>query len=295
MSLHKTCLICSSGKLRQLKGYEKHDLIKCADCGFVFMKRIPTEEELRTYYSVYAYEYEKPMPESTRISYENLMEDLEPYRLSNKILDVGCGEGWILEIAKQRGWEVYGTEFSSRAFEICQKKGIKMYQGKLEPGKMEEKEYDVIISSETIEHINNPQEEIANIFSLLRKGGLFYATTPNFNSYLRYILKSRYNIIEYPEHLCYYTRKTINRLFKSNGFRKKKLLTTGISITRFQQSKEPAKGSEAGNKTGDEKLRERINKSKILRLGKKIANRFLSWTGIGMTLKAYYTKEGTNP
>jgi 2-polyprenyl-3-methyl-5-hydroxy-6-metoxy-1,4-benzoquinol methylase len=255
------------------------------------MRKIPTSSELENYYSIYAYESEKEIPEATRISIEYHLDKFEKYRKNNKMLDVGCGEGWILESAKARGWEVYGTEFSSNAIEICRKKGIKMYTGVLKPEDIEERDFDVIISTQAIEHINNPREEVSNIHQLLRTGGLFYITTPNFNSYLRLLLRDKYSIIEYPEHLSYYTRKTLNKLLQQSGFRKVKLLTTGISVSHYQISNIPEGTAFAKNTTEDEKLRSRIANSRVLRLAKNIINSGLSVLGIGMTLKAFYIKK----
>ena len=292
VSYHKTCFLCGSSNIKPLKGYEEHELAQCSDCSFVFMHRIPTVEELIDYYSVYAYEQQNTMSEPTRISLEKLVDGFRPYKRSNKILDVGCGEGWILEIAKTKGWEVYGTEYSSRAIEICEAKGIKMYQGVLDPEKMDVKEFDVIISSETVEHINNPIEDLSNMNKLLRKGGLLYVTTPNFNSYLRRMLKSKYNVITYPEHLSYYTKTTLHALLTGSGFQKVKLLTTGISFTRFQNStRSTGEQDHGGTTSSDEKLRQRIIKSQGLQFIKRLVNSGLTFSGLGMTLKAYYIKK----
>ena len=290
-SFHKACLVCNSPKIYSLRGYESHDLSKCSDCGFVFMRRIPTISELEDYYSVYAYENEKEMPEPTKISLERLVKGFNSYRQNNRILDVGCGEGWILEIAKKDGWDVYGTEYSTRAIEICEAKGIKMYKGVLRPEEMQINEFDVIVSSETIEHINNPREDFSNICKLLRKGGLLYLTTPNFNSYLRYWLKEKYNVIGYPGHLSYYTKTTLNTLLTNCGFKKVKVLTTGISLTRFQNSIKAVNGAPNNGMSADEKLRTRIIKSPGLQFVKKVVNKGLTFTGLGMTLKAYYIKK----
>ncbi|HET6767043.1 MAG TPA: class I SAM-dependent methyltransferase [Chitinophagaceae bacterium] len=290
-SFHTLCLVCNGANIQTLNGYERHGLVKCGNCGFVFMKKIPTSTELENYYSVYAYENEKEIPGPTRLSLENLLDSFEKYRQNNRILDVGCGEGWILELAMKRGWETYGTEFSSRAIEICEKKGIKMYTGILNPANMKEKDFDIIVSSETIEHINNPREELANIYQLLRKGGLFYITTPNFNSYLRRMMKDKYAIIKYPEHLSYYTTATLNKVLKQTGFSKVKLLTTGISVSHYQLSKETESKRDFSKKTADEKLRNKIARSTALQGIKKGINAGLSLLKIGMTLKAFYTKK----
>ena len=290
-SFHKSCLVCNGSKIHPLRGYEIHDLSKCSDCGFVFMRKIPTSAELESYYSVYAYENEKEMSEPTRVSLESLVKGFDLYRQNNRILDVGCGEGWILEVAKKNGWDVYGTEYSARAIEICEAKGIKMYKGVLKPEEMQANEFDVIVSSETIEHINNPREDFSNICKLLRKGGLLYVATPNFNAYLRYMLKEKYYIIQYPGHLSYYTKKTLHNLLRTCGLKKVKLLTTGVSLTRFQNKINTVTSDPNTEVNADEKLRIKIIKSTGLQFVKKVVNKGLTFTGLGLTLKAYYIKK----
>ncbi len=82
--------------------------------------------------------------------------------------------------------------------------------------------FDVITSFEVIEHINNPSEELNTFNRLLRKKGLVYVTTPNFNSLLRYRFKAAYDVICYPEHLSYYTKSTIKNYFKNQDFKELK-------------------------------------------------------------------------
>ena len=185
MHEHQNCLICEESNLEKFKGYfPKHPLVSCKNCGFVFMSQIPSLNELDKYYSSYSYENGGYLSPLTIKSYQTLLDEFEKYRVSNRILDVGCGRGWFLEEAKKRGWEVFGTEYSSTAVNLCESKGILMKSGKLDPKSFDTtKEFDVITSFEVLEHINNPIEELQNIKKLLRKGGLFYCTTPNFNSF----------------------------------------------------------------------------------------------------------------
>ena len=114
-------------------------------------------------------------------------------------------------------------------------------------------------------------------------------TSPNFNCYLRYKYKANYNIIEYPEHLSYYTKSTMHIGLTNVGFRKKKLLTTGVSISRASFSSGGTEPVEV-IVSKDEKLRALMVENPFMRLVKKCVNFFLSLTGLGMTLKAYYIK-----
>ena len=292
---HSHCLICNSEKLKHMSGYEHAFLTKCSDCGFVFSSRNPTLSELEEYYNGYGRnDYLSPI---TIKRYHEILDQFESSRKTNKLLDVGCGIGYFLEVAKKRGWEVYGTEYTEEAIKICESKGIQMKQGILDPTHYDLESFDVITSFEVIEHINNPQIEISHISSLLRKGGLFYVTTPNFNSLLRYYLGPKYNVIGWPEHLSYYTPSTINKLIKKYQFKKVFIQTTGISITRFLTSKKPATAKEIlegtefiAADTQDEILRNSFETNKILGLAKKTINGLLSLSGKGDALKGLFQK-----
>lgn len=288
---HKECLICKSKKIKPLDGtYSNHGLVKCKNCDFVFMNRIPSEEELHDHYNTYAYASEGYLSPLTEASYENLLDEFEKYRTTNRILDIGTGRGWFLDCAKKRGWQVFGTEFSPTAVEQIKARGIEIHHGEIRSGLFDGIDFDVITSFEVIEHINNPLKEIPIIYGMLRENGLFYCTTPNFNSILRFYFKGDFDIINYPEHLSYYTRKTINNLLTSNGLKKNKLLTTGISISRFKSSSGTSHEHTSEKGSSDEKLRKQLASNSTLKLVKILADKLLSITGLGMTIKAYYIK-----
>jgi 2-polyprenyl-3-methyl-5-hydroxy-6-metoxy-1,4-benzoquinol methylase len=293
-NFHSKCLICGSDRLKKLKDYYKpHGLLKCENCAFVFMDRIPTEKELDEHYAKYDYSTEVSLSPITKQRYQDLLNEFEAYRKTNRILDVGCGRGGYLLEAKKRGWEVYGTEFSDEAIQMSEGRGIQMEQGSLGEQSFKGIDFDVITSFEVIEHINNPQEEVRHIHRLLRKGGLFYCTTPNFNAYLRYQLKDSYNVINYPEHLSYYSKKTLKRLFISQEFKPIKLLTTGISISRSitsKKSKQKKKEQLISKESQDEKLRQKIDGKWYLELAKSVVNQILSFLGLGNSLKGYFVK-----
>ena len=284
------CILCSSANIAAYKGYESVGLIKCNPCKFIFCKNIPSKDELNKYYTD-SYERTRYLSPITISRFNELLEGFEKYRKTGKILDIGAGYGFFLEIARQKGWDVYGTEITDEAVTHCKKKGIKMSKGELQNISLEENTFDVIVAIEVLEHVNNPGEYIEHAHKALRKGGFFYITTPNFNAILRYHLRDKYNIIGYPNHLCYFTNKTLRKLVANYGFKTQKIATTGISLTRLKTSKWKSNKEFVSETSDDEMMRYKIERSRTLKLMKRISNGILNFFKIGDSLKGSFIKK----
>lgn len=281
------CHLCDSSKIYPLTGYEQNYLVKCSSCHFVFCQRRPSENELKAHYSLY--QRANVISEITLKRYNVLLDELEPYRKMNNIIDVGCGDGFFLEAARKRKWNVFGTEFTQEAIEVCLGKGIEMSASPLGLRNYKAEFFDVITSFEVIEHINTPMDEIKAFSTILRKGGVVYITTPNFNSISRDILNSKWNMIEYPEHLSYFTTQTLSYLFRKSNFKRLEISTTGISINRLRASS-AKKSSDLSTINPDERLRQKTEDSFVFKFLKTVINQILNITRKGDGIKALFEK-----
>ncbi len=287
--IHSVCPLCNSLEAKELKKYLAHNLVKCVKCNFVFAKTVPSKEILVKHYDAYGRnDYLSPI---TIKRYNELLDKFENFRKTNRLLDVGCGIGYFLEIAKNRGWEVYGNEFTKEAMLICQKKGINMSFGELSEEMFPENFFDVITSFEVIEHLSFPIKDLNLMMKYLRKAGGMYITTPNFNSINRYYLKNKWNIISYPEHLSYFTKSTINKAIRRIGIKKVFLKTQGFSLTRLKISLGKSKQSIISKSSDDEKIRKILEGSFLRRFTKHCINFILNFFGVGDTIKTLYIKQ----
>jgi len=291
------CPICSSDKIAFLNGFEKLYLVKCNTCSFIFDKRVPTEQELNEHYKVYAYSKLKPLPELTKVSYNKLLDSFEQYRKTGNILDIGCGQGDFLVEAKKRNWKVYGSEYSKAAVNLCINRNINMHQGQLTNKVFSGVDFDVITSFEVLEHLNNPNEFMSVAQNKLKSGGLFYCTTPNFNSILRNFEKDKFKMILYPEHISFYTKKSIENLGETHNFYSKKTMTTGIDLGRlknvFKRDKQSnnAQDDMVKLKQTNETIRNLAGSNPLVGIIKNIINFLLSIVSKGDTLKVYWIKK----
>jgi 2-polyprenyl-3-methyl-5-hydroxy-6-metoxy-1,4-benzoquinol methylase len=288
---HNSCLVCSSSRLEAMRGYEIHQLHRCKDCTFVFMVRIPTDEELENHYARYSYQGEVALSPLTRSSYRNLLKGFEEFRRGNRILDVGCGRGHFLEEAQACGWEAWGTELSAEGVMRCREKNLRVHHGRLASANFPEQRFDIITSFEVLEHVLQPRKEVETFLQLLRPGGLFYCTTPNFNCVLRYPLGPKYDVITYPEHLGYFTPSTLRRLASNVGFETRAVTSTGLSLVRFRNALFPKKKERAASVSSlDESVRRVTANNPVLHFLKRLVNRLLTISGLGLTLKGHFIK-----
>jgi len=99
------------------------------------------------------------------------------------IMDAGCGRGSFLELLRKKNPEaiLHGIEYSQEAFQAANpdiKQNIKV--GNIEElvPNLASNSYDLIVCSEVLEHLQNPQASLNSLVSLLKPGGLALLTVP---------------------------------------------------------------------------------------------------------------------
>lgn len=299
LPIRRECPNCG-GHFKALRGFETKNLAICECCRFIFDRRIASQQELDDLYRHYSYSAERACPPATIASYSRLLLEFERYRKAGKILDVGCGQGDFLAEAGKRGWAVCGTEFSPQAVERCRERGLDVRQGNLELSMFDPNSFDVVTSFEVFEHIDDAPAEIRKIHTLLRPGGMFYMTTPNFNSVLRYLEGAEFRMIAYPEHISYYTPVSAHHLARDAGFEVIDTRTTGLDLARVKAAvaarfrRRPVAPRTRAQMSANDDIRNAAEGSKMLQIIKAAVNGLLTAIGAGDTLKIRMRKKGAD-
>lgn len=148
----------------------------CLDCGLIFDIKGEGEDVRKV--DIRHFENIDPHLEVARSKkqfYNRVLNDLSlKVRGEKSILDMGCGFGYFLELASQKGWQVSGVEIVNRAVENAMAKvGDKnIFHGTLKEARYRDDSFDAITLWDVLFHIHNPYEELRECHRVLKRKGV---------------------------------------------------------------------------------------------------------------------------
>jgi 2-polyprenyl-3-methyl-5-hydroxy-6-metoxy-1,4-benzoquinol methylase len=128
-----------------------------------------------------------------------------------RLLDAGCGTGQMTKLLERYG-EAVGLEIAPEAIEFARKRGVKnLIQGSITDPPFAAGSFDVVLSLDVIEHVDNDVQIIESLFEIVRPGGHLIVTVPAFKS-----LWSQHDEINH--HKRRYRVNEVNTMLTSAGF-----------------------------------------------------------------------------
>lgn len=145
------------------------------------------------------------------------------------ILDLGCGNGYLVNYLIEQGYNAYGTDASEKGIAIAKKTNPdRFYVQDLEsdslPVELQNIIFDTVISTEVIEHLYNPEAFINFCRQHLSPDGELIITTP-YHGYLKNLMLSIFNKWDshmnplwLGGHIKLWSRKTLTKVLTNAGF-----------------------------------------------------------------------------
>jgi SAM-dependent methyltransferase len=155
-----------------------------------------------------------------RREFSRIVNQLRSNHLScGKLLEVGCAYGFFL-LEAQQYFECCGIEISTEAATSCQSRGLTVHCGTVEPEFLKATgPFDAVVMLDVIEHLQEPLEVLKMLYASLNRGGLLMLSTGDGDSILARVMKKHWRLMTPPQHLFYFSRKTLFDLLRKSGFR----------------------------------------------------------------------------
>jgi len=168
--------------------------------------------------------------------YQNVVEYVRETGDRLRILDAGCGNGWLASLYR-KGHTVHGIDISDINLRKIRDMGIQPLKHDLDRElPLRDGAYDVVVCSEILEHILSPEHLLREVFRVLRPGGACVLTVPNlhcirnridvlagkYTPFVEYrIYADRYDQMSHVgvQHIHHYTLEGMTSVLKTVGFR----------------------------------------------------------------------------
>ncbi|MEI8256694.1 MAG: class I SAM-dependent methyltransferase [Deltaproteobacteria bacterium] len=199
-----------------------YTIVECPSCGFQWASPPPSRDEIAAHYSsigpsyshyVHARELKKA---HFRRKFDEVAQELPR---SGRLLDVGCAAGFLLEAARERGFQPTGVELN-RGFEAFTAPEVRphvVYCDLLSFSAPQP--YEVITLFDVLEHSPTPRADLVRCREILAPGGVLVVQLPCIDSLGRRLLGRRWFHYGPPDHLSYFDAGSFGRLATSVGFR----------------------------------------------------------------------------
>lgn len=233
----KKCLLCQSSKITTLIKRSDYKMIKCRNCGLFYrLPQISREKYLENYLKHYS-----EVDPSLRIAYsrkklyKRFLRQIDHIKgKETRLLDIGCGLGYLLFLAKNEGWKTYGMELNPDLTKAGNKKFMLNFKcGNFEESNFPAGYFDIISLWNVFDELYDPFRCIPKIKTILKPGGLLYMRIPNSAFHvsiykfqkilgkwnLEYIMPRQSFIF----HGFNFSQKTLKWILSHNGFKNIKI------------------------------------------------------------------------
>ncbi len=186
----------------------------CNNCGFIqLMECIPPEILYGNYFTVSSW---KSQPHVPRLI--SVMQSITGGDFQYSIFDIGCNDGSFLEALKETGYtNLYGIEPTLDASQIALGKSLNVHHGffsyKSACNLYERKYFDIVTTRQVLEHIEDLNDFLKGIHSILKDDGILIIEIPDSEWHLDY-----FDYALWEEHVNYFTLDTLSRLLKKHSF-----------------------------------------------------------------------------
>lgn len=157
------------------------------------------------------------------------LDDLKRFITKGRFLEIGCSTGEMLAAAGS-SFMAMGVEADEKSSRLARAHGLDVFSGTLSDARFPDRHFDAAAMYHVIEHVPSPREELRELRRIIRPGGWLVLETPNIATAWYTLLGARWRQI-IPDHIFFFTPRTITRLCESSGFEASELRSVGKAMS----------------------------------------------------------------
>lgn len=197
------------------------------------------------------------MSPKNKYSWQHRIRHLPSPGRGDELLDIGCGNGEFLAVARDLGYRVTGIEIDDNAIEVASQTGFDVIKAALPHTSFEANRFQQITLNHVIEHLHDPMASLSEICRLLKPGGRLWIRFPNIDARGHEIYGAAWRGLEPPRHLVMPSYQGAITMLINSGFDRVKMMLAADSVkSYFDKSDKIRQSMEA-----DDKANKKVSKS----------------------------------
>lgn len=239
----RACVVCETNRFAQhYSQRDGQDYLRCDNCGLVYVDRLLNPEELYKAYCGSTFKtlrrkvtgpfrkfswtrsFESSMSRARAILKFGIKQVVAECG-RHKFLDIGCNKGFLLAVADELGWDVYGIELVSELIRpfinSYPQYNTHIFSLRFEDVKqrLESESFELITAIDVVEHFEDVYGDLRGIYKLLTPGGVFLIQTPDTGCQRAKRENGDWGALKPLEHLHLFNCANFTTLAKRAGFK----------------------------------------------------------------------------
>ena len=220
-----SCAVCGAAAAREKLRVGEQPILECVACGLAWWQPAAAFVPESIYDAAYfrgsqarGYDDYAGEEAALRRNFARRISRLGPPGSGARLLDVGAAFGFGVAEAERAGWRAFGIEVSAAAAGAAKR---------IAPGRVAVAHalrapfpcasFSAVTLWDVLEHLADPHAAVAEIERLLCPGGRLALSTGDVGSLVARLSGARWHLYTLPEHLFFYTRKSLRRLLADHG------------------------------------------------------------------------------
>ena len=215
------CPLCGERASAPWGACGRNRLVRCRACELVYVSPIPDENDHdRSVADSHVYTDDQLAKRAffARRAHEMLDAIERRQGAPGRLLDVGCGIGTELVVARERGWRATGIELAAASLEVARASGLEVIAQPIGTAPLAEQSFDCVTINHALEHIPRARPVLAHVRRVLRPGGLLFVSVPNLGAWPHRARVHRLGLAFNDDHYLFFTPPTLSRLLGDAGF-----------------------------------------------------------------------------
>lgn len=215
------------------------DFYRCPACDMLFMHPLP--EDMRPFYRGGYQQIPDSVDKLREIACHDRyrLEPLLRYKQSGSLLEIGPWMGIFSCNAKDAGFDVTTLEIDVNCVTFMNNVlGIRAIQTADPTATMAgmQDKFDAIAMWHSLEHLDKPWRVVQQAAQRLAPGGILIIAIPNIESYDFKTLKEKWEHLDAPRHLFFYSPRGLSRLCSAFGLETAEIVTDDALSTELSRN-----------------------------------------------------------